>query len=174
MSIPKELLTGPNRGVRHYPPDVYRGENGEASAWLRESSTPPDLTMKGGQTCEFIATSADTNGLFGLYRWTFGKEETGAATHFHRSITEQFYVLSGEVQLFDGKAWRTGRPGDFFYVPEGGVHGFRGADFAQMLVMFAPGGPREAYFENSAGSGWPTDPIERQRYMIEHDNYLIE
>jgi mannose-6-phosphate isomerase-like protein (cupin superfamily) len=34
-------------------------------------------------------------------------------------------VLSGTVRLHDGKSWFDGRPGDFAYVPEGGLHGFR-------------------------------------------------
>lgn len=36
-------------------------------------------------------------------------------------------MLSGEVDLHDGRAWHTATAGDFLYVPEGGVHGFRGA-----------------------------------------------
>ena len=60
-------------------------------------------------------------------------------------------MLSGEVQLYDGTGWRTGRPGDFFFVPEGGLHGFRGGDHASMLLMFTPGAPREDYFETLAG-----------------------
>lgn len=175
MSIPKDALHGSNRGVRHYPPDVYRGSSGETSAWLRPSATPPDLVMPDGQTCEFIATSADTNGLFGLYRWTFGDDESGPGAHFHRTITEQFYVLSGHVRFYDGKTWTTAHPGDYLFVPEGGVHGFRGGGHAQMLLTFAPGGPREAYFENAAnGLELPADREARHEYMIEHDNYFLD
>ena len=33
--------------------------------------------------------------------------------------------LSGTVKLFDGREWIDSHPGDFVYVPEGGLHGFR-------------------------------------------------
>ncbi|MCI2421020.1 cupin domain-containing protein [Saccharopolyspora sp. K220] len=173
MSLPKDVRTTKGRqNVRHYPPDIYRGNGGEISAWMRPNSTPPDLTMGGGEKCEFIAISSDTNGRFGLYRWTFGENETGPEAHFHRSISEQFYVLSGEVKLYDGSTWVTGRPGDYFYVPEGGIHAFKGGDFASMLLTFAPGGPREAYFEAMAAGGMSEDD-DRQEFMIRHDNFLL-
>lgn len=35
------------------------------------------------------------------------------------------------VRLFDGNAWLTARSGDFLYVPEGGVHGFRGEEMTE-------------------------------------------
>ena len=42
--------------------------------------------------------------------------------------------------------------GDFLYVPPGGVHGFRNKadEPASMLMLFAPGAPREHYFEGLA------------------------
>ncbi|MFC3999310.1 cupin domain-containing protein [Nocardiopsis sediminis] len=174
VSLPRDVRAGPGRrGIRHYPPDIYRGNGGEVSAWLRPSSTEPDLTMGGGEKCEFIATGSDTNGRFGVYRWTFGEDETGPEAHFHRSITEQFYVLSGEVRLYDGETWVTGRAGDYFYVPEGGIHAFKGGGFASMLLSFAPGGPREAYFEALAAGGMSPDD-DRQEFMIRHDNHFLD
>jgi mannose-6-phosphate isomerase-like protein (cupin superfamily) len=118
---------------RPYPPDTYCGDDGEVSAWLRGSDQPQDVTYRNGVTCEYLATGDRTAERFGLYRWTFGDDESGPDPHFHRSISEQFYVLSGEVRLYDGRQWVTARSGDFLYVPEGGIHGFRGADRASML-----------------------------------------
>lgn len=153
-----------------YPPDAYHGTDGEVSAWLRPSSTSPDLTLRGGGTCEYLATGAQTGGRFGLYRWTFGEEESGPDPHFHRSITEQFYVLAGEVRLYDGRSWVTAGPGDYLYVPEGGLHGFRGGGGASMLLTFAPGGPREDYFETLA-RGDAMSPAERDAFMSRHDTF---
>ncbi|MFI6092508.1 cupin domain-containing protein [Streptomyces sp. NPDC051218] len=45
----------------------------------------------------------------------------GPSTHFHKWISESFFVLSGQVQLYDGDRWITGGPGDFLYVPVGGL-----------------------------------------------------
>lgn len=153
---------------RHYPPDRYRGTHGETSAWLRPADGDPDTRTASGVTCEYLATGDRTEGRFGIYRWTFGAEESGPDAHFHRAISEQFYVLAGMVRLYDGRTWIDAAPGDFLYVPEGGIHGFRGADHAQMLLMFAPGGPREDYFETLA-RGEAMTPEERQEFMLRHD-----
>ena len=67
-----------------------------------------------------------TAGRFGLYRWTFGETETGPDPHFHRSISEQFYVLSGEVRLYDGRARVTRPQRRLLRAREGGLR-FRGS-----------------------------------------------
>ncbi|MEV8512543.1 cupin domain-containing protein [Dactylosporangium sp. NPDC051484] len=68
---------------------------------------------------------------------------------FHRLISESFFILSGSVRIYDGRRWIDTEPGDFVYVPEGGVHAFRNESGApaEILLHFAPGAPREAYFE---------------------------
>ena len=157
---------------RPYPPDRYRGTAGEESARFRASDAEPDIVHRSGGTCEYLATGDQTGTTFGLYRWTFGEEESGPDTHFHRAITESFYVLSGEVRLHDGTRWTTARPGDFLFVPEGGLHGFRGAGGASMLLLFAPGAPREDYFETLATAGEMT-PQERTEFMLRHDTYWV-
>ena len=157
---------------RPYPADTYLGEGGENSAWLRGPDQPAEVVFRSGGTCEYLATGDQTAGRFGLYRWTFGEDESGPDPHFHRSISEQFYVLSGEVRLHDGRGWVTARPGDFLYVPEGGVHGFRGGGRASMLLMFAPGGPREDYFETLARGEKMSDE-ERAAFMLRHDTHWV-
>ena len=165
-------MSFPAYSTGSYPPDVYTGEGGEASAWLRPSDTPPDLTYASGVTCEYLVTGEQSGGLLGVYRWTFGEPETGPDPHFHRSISEHFYVLSGTVRLYDGREWVTGSTGDYLYVPEGGIHGFRGSDHAQMLLSFAPGGPREDYFETLA-RGERMGEDERAAFMLRHDTFWV-
>jgi quercetin dioxygenase-like cupin family protein len=157
---------------RPYPPDRYRGTTGEVSARIRPDATEADIRYRTGGTCEYLATGDQTGTTFGLYRWTFGEDESGPDPHFHRAITETFYVLSGEVQLYDGSGWRTGRPGDLMFVPEGGLHGFRGADQASMLLLFAPGAPREDYFETLAAAE-PMTAEERAEFMLRHDTFWV-
>ena len=157
---------------RPYPPDLYRGTTGEVSARLRPDATDPEVDFGSGITCEYLATGDQTGATFGLYRWTFGEEETGPPAHFHRAISESFYVLFGEVQLYDGTGWRTGRTGDFLFVPEGGLHGFRGGGGASMLLLFAPGAPREDYFETLA-TGEQMSDEERTEFMLRHDTYWV-
>ena len=57
-----------------YPPARYRGDGGEASATYRPTSAPHDITYKSGNTADYLATGATTEGLFGIYRWNMGPE----------------------------------------------------------------------------------------------------
>ena len=134
--------------------------------------TPPDLTYATGGTCEYLVRGEQSRGNLGVYRWTFGEGESGPDPHFHRTMSEHFYVLRGTVRLFDGLEWVRAGAGDYLYVPEGGIHGFKGSDHAQMLLSFTPGGPREDYFETLA-SGRAMSDEERTELMLRHDNHWV-
>ena len=160
-----------------YPPAVYRGAEGLVNATLHGAGEPPDLAYKSGGTVHYLATRATTNGQFGLYRWTMTAEPSGPAPHFHRSISESFYVLSGTIRLYDGREWIEGQPGDFLFVPEGGVHAFRNdsGSPASMLILFAPGADREDYFEtlDRVGRGLVMDDEERAAFFLRHDTFWL-
>ena len=60
------------------------------------------------------------------------------------------------------------------YRPAGGIHGFRNESGApaSMLLHFAPGAPREGYFEGLAEfavSGAPSDE-DMAAFFLRHDN----
>jgi quercetin dioxygenase-like cupin family protein len=159
-----------------YPDARYQGDQGEISALYRPADTPPELTNRSGGTASYLATGASTDGQFGLYRWDMAASQSGPKPHFHKTISESFFVLSGTVRLYDGARWLDGKPGDFLYVPEGGIHAFdndSGAP-ASMLILFAPGAPREPYFETLAEIGrtgrTPT-PEEWADISLRHDTY---
>ncbi|HEX5828999.1 MAG TPA: cupin domain-containing protein [Candidatus Limnocylindrales bacterium] len=159
-----------------YPPIRYHGPEGETSATLRRADAPHDLVYPSGTTVDYLATGASTDGLFGLYRWSM-PGEGGPGPHFHRTMAESFYVLAGTITIYDGRAWRPCGPGDFVHVPPGGIHGFRNESggFASMLIHFAPGAPREGYFEGNARfalDGRPGDDVLAAFYA-EHDNLWI-
>lgn len=161
-----------------YPDPRYLGHDGEISATFRPADAPPELTLGGGGSAAYLATGASTSGLFGLYRWNMGPRAGGPATHFHRTITESFFVLAGEVRLFDGDGWTTAGPGDFLYVPEGGLHAFRNESDApaSMLILFAPGAPREGYFEglrDMGASGRRPTAEEYAAFCASHDTYFV-
>src|SRR5215831_21407703 len=78
-----------------YPELRYLGTGGEISATHRPAGGTPELTYQGGNTVHYLATGASTNGEFGLYLWTMGPDPSGPDPHFHRTISESFYVLSG-------------------------------------------------------------------------------
>lgn len=161
-----------------YPADRYTGEGEVGTARLRRDAAPPDLTTATG-SCEYLATGAATGGDYGLYRWNMGPQPQGPTAHFHRSLSESFYVLGGVVRLYDGERWIDARPGDFLYVPEGGVHGFRNesGEPASMLILFAPGAPREGYFEGLAAlAGLDERPTQEQmaEFFLRHDTFWVD
>ena len=160
-----------------YPEPRYFAETGEASATYRPNDVPAAITYESGGSADYLATGASTGGLFGLYRWNMSAASSGPGPHFHRTMTESFYVLMGTVAIYDGREWVACNPGDFVHVPAGGIHGFRNESGApaSMLLHFAPGAPREAYFEGLARfatEGRP-GPDELARFYAEHDNYWL-
>jgi mannose-6-phosphate isomerase-like protein (cupin superfamily) len=103
----------------------------------------------------------------------------GASPHFHKTFSESFYILTGTVQLYDGENWADARPGDFLYVPRGGVHAFRNASDqpASMLILFAPGAPRENYFRETAqlaAAGRELSYDEWTELYTRHDQFRAE
>ena len=160
-----------------YPEPRYHAEGGEVSAIFRPADAPPDLVYRSGNTVDYLATGRSTDGLFGLYRWNMGAEPSGPRPHFHRTLAESFYVLVGRVRIYDGRQWREARPADFVHVPIGGIHGFRNESGApaSMLIHFAPGAPREPYFEGLArfaAEGQPSDE-KLAAFYLAHDNHWL-
>ena len=158
-----------------YPPPLYHGNSGEKSALYRPAGTAPELVYPNGTKVHYLSTGASTGGLFGLYRWECGPGETGPDPHFHRTISESFYILSGVMSIYNGDRWIEAEPGDWVHVPIGGAHGFknRSGAPASMLLHFSPGAPREAYFEGLAHLGEMT-PDERAAFYLEHDNIWLD
>lgn len=158
-----------------YPKQVYYGNEGEVSAEFRSADTPPDLGTAGKGAYYYLATTATTRGEFGLYRVEMSPNSGGPKTHYHKSISESFFILDGTLRLFDGTQWIDGHQGDFLHVPQGGLHAFRNDSDAstEMLLLFTPGAPREEYFEGLPKLADATDE-ERARFFVKHDSYFVE
>ncbi len=160
-----------------YPDPKYLGDTGEVSATCRPSDHEPDLVYPNGTRVDYLATGGTTDGELGLYRWTFGREESGPGPHFHRTISESFFVLSGTVRLYNGEEWLEAGPGDFLFVPKGGIHGFRNVpgEPASMLLLFTPGAAREEYFETlfEIAKGKELTEQERAEFFLRHDNHWV-
>jgi mannose-6-phosphate isomerase-like protein (cupin superfamily) len=160
-----------------YPPARYHGEGGEATAWIRPHDAPHDVEQASGGSVDYLALGSATSNEFGLYRWNFAPNRSGPDPHFHRTISESFFVLDGVVSLYDGTGWKDAGAGDFMYVPPGGIHGFKNesGERASMLLLFAPGAPREEYFETLAaiGFGRTLTDEERADLYLRHDNHWL-
>lgn len=157
-----------------YPDPRYHGEGGEVSATFRAASQPPDFSIPTAVDVHYLARGETTGGDFGLYRWEMGPAPRGAEPHFHRTISESFFILSGAVRIFDGATWYEAGPNDFVYVPAGGIHAFKNESGApaSMLILFSPGAPREGYFENLPKLGSMTE-AERADFFLRHDNIWV-
>ncbi len=161
-----------------YSEPKYLGESGEVNVNFRPAGTAPDLPNPNGTNVHYLATGESTGGEFGLYRWDFGPGRSGPDPHFHRTISESFFVLSGTVRLFNGQDWIDATSGDFLHVAEGGIHGFRNesGERASMLLLFTPGAPREEYFEwlveMAQGKRALTDE-EKAEFYLRHDTYWL-
>ncbi|MCC2642256.1 MAG: hypothetical protein K0S45_2669 [Nitrospira sp.] len=160
-----------------YPDPSYFGDKGEISAAFRPADQPPDLTIGSDTAVRYLASGASTKGQFGLYRWDAKPHTRGPNAHFHRTMSESFFVLTGTLRLFNGERWIDARAGDFLFVPEGGVHGFHNEsdEPASLLLLFAPGAPREGYFEAIAekAAGRRFSEEEWMDLCRRHDNYFI-
>ena len=126
----------------------------------------------------FVAPGSVTRGEFGLFRWEMAPNAGGPDPHIHRTFSESFYVLHGRVGLFDGRGWIEAGAGDFLYVPKHGIHAFRNAsdEPAAMLILFAPGQPRERYFRalaEIARVGRTMTDEERTAFLAQHDQYMV-
>lgn len=172
-----------------YPPPRYHGTTGEVSATFRPAADGPDYvtvpatnsgpatdsgpTMTAGTAYSYLATTTSTHGDYGLYQVDMAPGATGPTPHFHKTMSKSFFVLDGTLGLYDGERWVDGGPGDFLYVPPGGLHAFHNQSGGpvSMLMLFAPGAPREAYFEGITQLASLTDE-ERARFFIDHDSYF--
>ncbi|MFF2124989.1 cupin domain-containing protein [Streptomyces olivochromogenes] len=159
-----------------YPKQVYFGDGGEINAHFLPADTPPNVGARGdGMAIRYLATTDITRGEFGLYRVMLGAKTDGPKTHFHRTISESFFILVGTVRLFNGEKWVDAREGDFLHVPQGGLHAFRNDSdaLAEMLLLFTPGAPREEFFEQMSEMGNATD-TERAEFFDRHDQYFVD
>jgi quercetin dioxygenase-like cupin family protein len=150
----------------------------KARGGLRLAATAEQVTLGAGSVARFVAPGTATQGRFGLFEWRIPPRTGGTDTHFHKTFSESFYITAGTVRLYDGGRWVKAGPGDFLHVPEGDAHGYRNEtdDPAAMLVLFAPGAPREAYFRELAqiaAAGRTLTDIEWIELWASHDQYPV-
>ncbi len=122
---------------------------------------------------------AATAGRYGLFEYHVAPHSPGAAPHVHRTFSEAFFVLSGELTIHAAGEWRPYGVGDFALVHEGGAHGFRndGDAWTSFLILFAPGIARELFFTELAElrrSGRTLTPEEMTAFYARHDQVMVD
>jgi quercetin dioxygenase-like cupin family protein len=155
---------------------TYTGESGEISGRFRPAGDVETSVLGAGTRARYIATGDLTNGEFGMFEWDMPDGAGGTAGHFHKTFSESFYVTAGTVRFYNGEQWIDAVAGDFYYVAPGGIHAYHNASGARarMLVLFAPGAPRENYFRELASIGAEGRELSYDEWtalFARHDQY---
>ena len=150
---------------------------GPSRVTVSRAADPPDVA--GPPTVRFVAPGSVTAGRYGLFEYAMGPRSPGPGPHYHRTFSESFYVLTGELTILADVSWATFGPGDYAFVPEHGVHAFRndGDTPVSFLILFAPGIARERFFTELARMrerGVELTPEERVAFHARHDQVNLE
>ena len=126
-----------------------------------------------------VAPGAITAGRYGLVEYHVAPQSPGAMPHVHRTFSESFYVLSGELTIYAAGSWRSYGPGDYALVHEGGANGFRNDsdEWTSFLILFAPGIARERFFLELAElrrSDRTLTPEEMTAFYARHDQVMVD
>ena len=134
-----------------------------------EFEKDPSLTIRGnndgstlavvGDVYRFLATSEDTGGSYAAWHATV-YPGGGPPPHTHRNEEEVFFVLKGEVTIFDDGTPVSAKAGSCAVLPRGTRHWFKneGDNPAEMLVLVAPAGLEEMF--QHTGHPWSSEKGE--------------
>jgi mannose-6-phosphate isomerase-like protein (cupin superfamily) len=94
--------------------------------------------------------------------------------HLHRTHSETFYVVYGEVEFVLEEGTVNLKAGDTLYIPPGQPHAVRCLQAAKMLTLFEPGG-LEALFAAYAAMSPEEMANDDTRRAVEvaHDNIVL-
>jgi quercetin dioxygenase-like cupin family protein len=104
----------------------------------------------GGSEVTIKAAGDDTVGAATVYESRLEPHAPGPARHLHRSWTEMFYILEGEMTFQVGDEIRQAPAGTLVFIPPETVHAFRNptSESARILVIVVKANSR---FENPGG-----------------------
>ena len=125
-----------------------------------------------------VAPGSVTNHEFGLFEIEVAPGQSTPSLHYHSTFTESFYILDGTIQIRLGDRTEIASSGDFAFVPRAEIHGFANNTDApaRMLILFAPGIAREAYFAEMADlyeAGIPPTTEQIDAVARRHDQVNI-
>ena len=165
--------------VPPYPPARYIEDQPEVSAWLRRAPEnggatrlrlvrPREVPLPGQPASHRRRLRPVPGRDRPQGRRTRARTSTGRCPRRSSCCREPSSCMTAPIGS-------TEHPNDFLYVPPGGIHGFRNEadEPTSILMLFAPGAPREHYFEGMAQLGDMTDE-ERREWFIANDNFFID
>jgi quercetin dioxygenase-like cupin family protein len=149
---------------------------GEMQATANE--TPWRETTLMGVTIRIKADAQETNGAFSLIEMVAPPFFPGAPAHYHREMSESFFVIEGSLEVtLDGKVRSLGA-GEFAIAQKGTMHAFRNATDQPVHFLFwaIPGGHDRFFVElvewMRREPEWPPrDAQKLAAFGLRHDTY---
>lgn len=113
--------------------------------------------------------SAETGGALTLIQDNL-KSGFDLGMHFHRTHTEIFYILEGQVDFVTDKTTFAAKAGSLVYLPAGTPHAASSSTGGSMLLFYAPGG-FDLMLEEIENASWfqRINPIARARRDKKYD-----
>lgn len=135
-------------------------------------TNPKEIIHLGALEVRFLLDGDDTAGQLCLFEFVVPPGARVPAPHYHESVDEAAYALSGVLTwTVDGRRADL-PPGGHLFVPRGAVHGFvnTGPEPARTLAFLTPATIGPAYFREMAAllSGGPPDPVRAAEVMRRH------
>jgi quercetin dioxygenase-like cupin family protein len=87
----------------------------------------------------FCLTASDTDGLCTLIEDRL-KPGFQLALHLHRTHSETFYILEGQVTFVVEERTIIATPGTVIHIPPNTPHAVHSAQAARLLTLYSPGG----------------------------------
>jgi quercetin dioxygenase-like cupin family protein len=120
-----------------------------------------------GVTMTLRTTGAQSAGQWLVIEYTAPPQFSGPPPHWHKIMTEIFYVLEGTLTLSAGDETIQAGPGGYAFVPPGTVHGFSNQTDApaRYLLIASPAGLENYFAELKAmleeEPAWPPQDMSK-------------
>lgn len=136
----------------------------------------------GGAIVTYLATSATTNGAYGMFE-AKGVQGMEPPPHTHTREDETYYLLEGEMWFKVGDEEFTAKKGDFIFLPKNVQHEFKILSHSfHCLVSYFPANLDEYFYEISTpydsedippASSEPPPPEAMEQIMKLNEQYGI-
>lgn len=142
-SVDTELLEGTHPVKEPFSPKLTTSPDAMVPFVLAASEG--ERMIAGDQVYTILGNQRHSNGAF-ISLLTEGPIGTPIPRHQHERVTELFYCLNGEMEMFAGDGFITLDPGDFLHVPPKTPHSFRLKKHDTRFIGFITPGDFESFF----------------------------
>lgn len=131
----------------------------------------------GDVSMDLVVPARATESGIAVQVWTLGPRKLSAPPHRHEREDEIFYILEGEVTIWQDGIVERAQTGELVVLPRGRFHTFwnAGNETARLLVMIAPG-KLESYFKGASDLIRPDAPpdLERLGQLVQQYGVTIQ